>query len=522
MHSRSVSYSAVLVAVAIVLTVFLWPDPRLRDLATTTLLLSGSVAALSAVIGIPLAVILFRTNVPGARLLIASLCVLLFVPLYLQAAAWIAALGSHGWWGPALGAGWLNGLQGTIWIHTAASIPWMVLIVGLGLLAVEPELEEAALLDASVGAVLRRVTLPRAAGAACIGMLWVAIVTAGEMTVTNLFLVRTFAEEIYTQFALEADADQAFAASLPGILATALLLVAGLTVTQSIASSQFEPSARQRRRFFLGAGQFIVAPAAWIGVGILTLLPLASLAYKAGLLLSRDGTIWHRYWSLAKLCRVVGSSLVRFQSEFQWSLLIAVLAATLAIVCAAPLAWQASRSWRRAVPVVLLIATCFALPGPVIGIGLIALIDRPDLPMLTYLYDNTVVPTVVVQAVRAFPVVALVCWHAFQTVPRELLEMAAIEGTRPGCLFTRVALPMRRGALFAAWLIGSALALGELPASLLVAPPGLDLLSVRIFNLIHYGVDDQIAGICLVLAAGLLAIALVAIAVLRVRTRPSD
>ncbi len=51
----------------------------------------------------------------------------------------------------------------------------------------------------------------------------------------------------------------------------------------------------------------------------------------------------------------------------------------------------------------------------------------------------------------------------------------------------------------AAWLIGLALALGDLMASNLVVPPGVETLAIHIFNMVHYGIQDQVAGICLAL-----------------------
>jgi iron(III) transport system permease protein len=60
-------------------------------------------------------------------------------------------------------------------------------------------------------------------------------------------------------------------------------------------------------------------------------------------------------------------------------------------------------------------------------------------------------------------------------------------------------LPQRRSALCIAWLVGLAIALGDLTASILVVPPRVKLLSIHIFNLVHYGVEDQVAGICLAL-----------------------
>jgi len=64
-------------------------------------------------------------------------------------------------------------------------------------------------------------------------------------------------------------------------------------------------------------------------------------------------------------------------------------------------------------------------------------------------------------------------------------------------------------ALAVAWLIGLALALGDLTAVSLVSPPGLEMLSVHVFNLVHYGVEDQVAGICLALTLGLCLLAVV-------------
>jgi iron(III) transport system permease protein len=69
----------------------------------------------------------------------------------------------------------------------------------------------------------------------------------------------------------------------------------------------------------------------------------------------------------------------------------------------------------------------------------------------------------------------------------------------------KVVLPCRFWALAVAWLLAFALALGELGASILVVPPGVETLSIHIFGLLHYGVEDRVAAICLALI-GLFAI----------------
>jgi iron(III) transport system permease protein len=76
--------------------------------------------------------------------------------------------------------------------------------------------------------------------------------------------------------------------------------------------------------------------------------------------------------------------------------------------------------------------------------------------------------------------------------------------------FLRIAAAQRIGALTAAWLVVLAVATGDLAASILVVPPGVDTVAIRIFGLVHYGVDDQLAGLSLTTAGGFVVIAAIA------------
>ena len=62
-------------------------------------------------------------------------------------------------------------------------------------------LEEDALLTGGPGAVFRRVLFPRAVLASVAAGGWVAVQAMTEIPVTDAMMVRTFAEEVYTQFA---------------------------------------------------------------------------------------------------------------------------------------------------------------------------------------------------------------------------------------------------------------------------------------------------------------------------------
>ena len=112
------------------------------------------------------------------------------------------------------------------------------------------------------------------------------------------------------------------------------------------------------------------------------------------------------------------------------------------------------------------------------------------------------------QTLRALPIVTLILWPTLASVPQAMLDTAATDGAGWWRRLLFIVVPQRWPALVAAWLVGLAMSIGELAATVLVVPPGPTTISVRIFSLIHYGVDDRVASICLALVLGLVALTL--------------
>ena len=89
-------------------------------------------------------------------------------------------------------------------------------------------------------------------GAIILGGIWVAVLMMTEMSVTDLFAVRTYAEELYIQLnlgswnvALNATAaDQAPVPALAGVIVTAIT-AAGAIVFAGNANTIFRKSRRQ-------------------------------------------------------------------------------------------------------------------------------------------------------------------------------------------------------------------------------------------------------------------------------------
>jgi iron(III) transport system permease protein len=428
------------------------------------------------------------------------LAAMLFVPLYLQAAAWHAGFAAQGWYTLATATpAWIEGWTGAIWIHSMAAVPWVVLIVGAGLRLSEPELEEQALLDGSQRQVFWHVTLRAARPAVALAALWIAILTAGEMTVTDLFAIRTYAEEVYTRIAVGQEAGDAPLGMLPGMSITAALIAAALVLASRLGPRERPLSFRRQLVFATGRWRWPLLLAVAAIVLLMIGVPLGSLIYKAGVLVTQTDAGRLRCWSPWKCLRIIAAAPWRFRREFTWSLSISALAAAADVLAALPLAWWARRGRWRAGPAIAVTAVCLAVPGPVLGLAVIWLLNTPSLPWLVHLYDHSILAPWLALALRGLPAATLVLWHALKTVPGGLLETAALDGAGPVTRMLRLVLPLRWPALLLAWLVALAVALGDLAASILVVPPGVMTLSIQVFGLLHYGVEDQVAGICLAL-----------------------
>jgi iron(III) transport system permease protein len=521
---------ALLALPAVAIALATSPD-REWSLLGNSLLLAVGACLICLPVASLLALLLFRTDVPGRGFATAVVGAMLFVPLYLQAAAWDAGFGLQGWFSLAfaeLGAPpILRGWYGATWVHALAAIPWAVLILGASLRLVPSELEEQALLDATPARTLWHITLPRVSVAAAVAALWILVTTSGEMTVTDIFQVRTFAEELYVGFALGDWAGDAGAEAqwdlFPVVATMACLVAAALAVFAHLSPPDSLVSLRRPAPVFrLGRWRWPAAVVLAIVLALLVGVPIGNLLYKAGVVVQQQEAGRVRGWSIGKAQLTLMESPSRYWSELMWSLQIAAAVAILTMAAAVPLAWLARRPGWRALAVLLVLSACLALPGPVIGLGIIGLLNQREFPWLIFLYDRTIFAPCLAMWIKSLPLVTMIMWYALRSVPREMLDAAQLDGAGPVTRLLRIALPQRTAMIVAGLLVAVALAMGDLAASILVVPPGVTTLAIRIFTLIHYGVEDQPAGICLCLFAFFVLLAGGTFAVFRWRAGDED
>lgn len=472
-------------------------DGRTAGLLLNTLLLVAYTAAIALPVGCTLALILFRTALSFRRALIAFLAVQILIPLVLQAGAWQAGFGLAGWWtlqNP--GTVWLDGWRGAVWIHALAAIPAVTLIIGIGLLRVDAELEERGLLAAPPWRVLMRVTAPRVTAWLALAILWIAITVAGEMSVTDFFQVRTFAEELYTDATIGSLDDATVGVWPMIVMGLALSTLATLVVLRWMPTRR-ELDTRATIviplvRLHIPALVFVV-----VVLAVTLALPVGNLLWKAGVLVTNTDAGRLRSWSLVKCLTIIVSSPWRYRQEYVWSTGIGVASATAATFIAWPLAWRLRMHRKPGVISWLAMGMLAAVPGPVVGLLLIRLLNQPDIPALTWLYDRTPLAPWLAQTMRTLPWTWLIAWSACRTIPDEVIDRLQLLGARTLGSLRWVVLNSQTASVAAGWCVAMIISLGDVAGSILVLPPGIMTLPIRIFGLLHYGVEDEVAGICL-------------------------
>jgi iron(III) transport system permease protein len=326
--------------------------------------------------------------------------------------------------------------------------------------------------------------------------------TATEMTVTNIYLVDpadwTFTEQFYMNYSTAGDARPAVIAALPALVGLALVIAATFWLMGRLARTRVLADASRNMAIPPGAAAPPLAVLMWMMVLTLLAIPVASLVIKAGFYVPLGGEVPQRSWSAIKAWEVVRQTPDRFGEEFGWTALIAVPAATLAIAVALTLAWPARRGGWWMLPAMIVSTLCLATPGPLVGVSLIHIFNGRWSGPLALLYHDTLVPTILATTVRTLPLAVLLVWHSLATIRDDELAAASLDGAGPLRSLWSVALPQRWLTICGAWLASLAIAAGDLAWSLLVIPPGVDTLPRRVFGLVHAGVDEQVAGICLI------------------------
>ncbi len=465
---------------------------------------------LALLIGVAMAVVTERTDVPGRRGLRLAMLLALIVPGYVAALGWLSAYGPGGLLDDTLGlaAPALVGPLGVVMVLAVEAAPIVYLIVVSGLATrAEPDLERAARASgAGPLETFRSITLPLLgpviAGAAAVAFV-LSVTSFGVPAVLGIPAgFTTITTRIYRDLAFSSDAE-----SFSRGVGLAIVLAVGTAVVIAIAdwlldrrradrSGAFagplghlggaapgphEVGARRRLRPWVVAAGVL----AWLSVVLMLVLPFVGLVVTA---LARGPGLAPvpANWTLDNLNEVLDA---RTFAALGNSIVLAA-AAAVGVIILSGLALLARRG-RGAGLTGGLLGMTFALPGSTLAVAVllaygVALRDTLAIILIAYLAKFW--------ALGYRPVAA-----GLDGIPADSYRAARVSGASAWTTTRTVVLPLLQPMIIAGGLIVFMFGIHEVTMSSLLYGPGSATLAVVVLNLQQYGDNGLSAALAVVL-----------------------
>ena len=459
-------------------------EPATWRLVWNTVLLAAGVVTASVLVGVPLAWLVTRTDLPARRVWAAAGALPLVIPSYVAAFCLLGFFGERGLLAEALGVESLpavRGYWGSLVALTLATYPYVFLLTQAALRALDPSLEEAARgLGTSSRSAFVRVIVPALRPAVGLGALLVALYTLSDFGVVSLMDYDTLTRAIYVQYKSLFDRAPATTLALLLVALTAVALVVEYRMRRRGRLYRAGPGT-QRPQTRIRLGRWKAPALAFCGavVGIFLVLPAGVLGY----------------W----LARGLGNAR---ELDSPWrealnSLSASGLAASVAVLAALPVALLALRYPSRASRLLERLSYAGnALPGLVIALSLVFFAARYASPVY-----QTLALLVFAYVVRFFPQGLSGVESALERVSPRYEEAARGLGRGPLQTLVLVTAPLVRSGVLAGAALVFLSAMKELPATLLLRPIGFETLATEIWKHTQVGAYSRAALPALVLIA---------------------
>jgi iron(III) transport system permease protein len=478
--------------------------PRTFHVATSTIALALLVGAGTIGLGVPLAWLTTRSDLPWRRAWTVLTVVPLAIPSYVTGFAFLAALGPRGAlqsllepFGverlPSIG-----GLFGASLVLVLVAYPYVLLSTRAAILRTDPAVEDAArLLGDRRLTAFRRITLPILVPAIAAGALLAILYALADFGAVSLLQFDSFSRAIYVQYRASFDR------SLAAILA---LMLVGITLVVVWGEGRL----RRRAGIFAGAGRASRRPPTVVPLGRWRWPAVAFCSAVVGLaLVVPAGTI--AWWLVRGLGQ--GEPLNIVVDGALHSFVLGAGAAIGSVLLAIPVGLLVARYPSRVAGLVERATyTGYALPGIVIALAVVFLATSA----IPFLY-KTLILLVLAYAVRFLPQAVGGVRAALVAAGPRLEEAGRTLGDGPFRALLRLTIPALRPAMIAGGALVFLTTVKELPMALLLGPIGFGTLATEIWAAASEGFYARAAAPAAILLA--LSAATVAI-LLRAEERP--
>lgn len=483
--------------------VSLFDDPELPPLLSNTLLLGLGVATISALIAIPLGALRGLFNLPFARVWDLLFLIPFLIPPYIAGLSWMLTLQPNGysWQLLRISPGEaIFSLGGIISIMALNLFPVLYFAVSRSMAANGNRLADVARVHgASAWQAFFRVTFPLSLPSIAAGTLLVFTLAIEEYgipaalgTPNGIRVFTTAIEQRLGDWPIDLPGAASLSLLLASIALLAYTLQRSLVSGRNVATTTGKAAALVTRSLGLWHLPVIClfALVAFFAVGI-PLLAMFGTAFTSTV----SGGL-----SLDNLTLRHFSGLIDTQTEALDALFTSVsLAAATAIVTGILgflSAWLVvSQRIRGAVIIDALSLLPVAIPGIVIAVGLILAWNQPFWPITPY---HTWWILLLAYSCLLLPYPVRYCSAALTQIGDSLADAARVHGASAITTLRLILFPLVMPSLLAAMMLVFAVASRELVSSLLLAPAGMQTVSIYVWRQFEQGsIGSGMAMACL-------------------------
>ncbi len=484
-------------------------EPQLPTMLGGTLQVAVGVALISALIGFPLGVARGLLNLPLPRLWDLLFLIPFLTPPYIAALSWMLVLQTNGYLQQLTGLN-LNNLlfsqTGMVLVMALNIFPVVYFAVSRSLLASGQRLARVAQVHgASPGRAFWHITLPMLSPSLAAGMLLAFTLAIEEYGVpaalgtrAGVLMLTTDIEKKLAEWPIDLSGASMLSVVLVTIALSAWWLQKKLTGNQDVTSITGKPT----ENMGADAGGFILPVVVLLALTgfIAVILPGASMALSGVLgTLSGGVTLANLTGShYAALFSQQGDALAALGTSLSLALGAACITGLLGLLVAWLVVVQKIKGHGLLDALSLMPA---ALPGVVVGVGLILLWNQPFWPVSPY---NSWAILLLSYCCLLLPWPVRYVGSALRQLGGNLEPAARVHGASALQALRFIVLPLVSPAMLAAMLMVFAIASRELVTSLLLAPAGTQTVSVFIWRQFEQGsVGQGMAMATLTLLTGL-------------------
>jgi iron(III) transport system permease protein len=436
-------------------------DSRIPKLLWNTLSLAFTVTLFSMVLGVSLAIIIHRYRLPGKKIWKWLLALPLLVPPYVGAVSYIAIFGPRGW----LKTFWpaspfrIYSFWGVVFVLTIFCYPYVYLITHSALRKTNKHLEEASrTLGLKSSEIIWKVILPSVRPAIGAGGILVFLYVLSDFGAISILRYQTFTSAIYSQMG---SYDNLSATILSMILICLTLFVLWL-----------ESISRKRQKFYQTSRSSSPSDPLPLKKWKMPVLLYLGLVFFVSFLLPLSILI---YWSSFSVLN--GSIDKRFWVYFYNSMRVSGLTALICMLFALPVVYLKSRNPSPISSILeKLSSSGYAIPGVIVALGIIFLFNR----YIPWIYQTYFIICIAL-VVRYLPQAMQSVSSSLSLVSPNLDEASRNLGYGTLMTLKKVILPLIAPGILAGGALVFVSSMKELPATLLLRPPGFDTLAIRIW-----------------------------------------